>query len=629
MIKLNLKTTLVFCVLLAIHVSTVRSQTYTWMKGSNSYDQSGLYGTLGVPASTNNPGGRSGATTWKDASGNFWLFGGSGFDAFGNNDFLNDLWKYTLSTNEWTWIAGDSLVYQSGIYGTLGVPSSLNKPGSRAGAASWTDAAGNLWMFGGYGVDAFSSDDVLNDLWKYNISTNQWTWMKGSNANNPYGTFGTQGVAATANTPGGSLLGVSWTDASGNFWLFSGQGNNGTNTNPQGALHDLWKYTVSTNQWTWVNGSGLTDQDGAYGTLGTAAPSNIPGGRFIASGWADALGNLWVFGGLGLDATASSSNYDALNDLWKYTITTNQWTWVNGSNTAGQGGTYGTLGTPATSNIPGGRMGHMSWTDASNGDFYLFGGTGYFSTSQDDMNDLWKYSPTSNQWTWLKGSNNAATNGTYGTLGTAASPNTPGSRSVLAGWTDNLNNLWLFGGDGVPANITDYGNMNDLWKLSNCAAPVLTVSANHGPICKGESVTITAGGATSYTWNTTPVVQTNSIHVSPALTTTYIVTGSNGGGCQAVFNFTQLVNDCAGISGNSKSETFFKIYPNPSNGEFNVRASSQQGTSILIFNALGQKVFEQDLNSEQTLLQTGLQKGIYFYQLNNSAKSDAGKLIIE
>ncbi|HKO18926.1 MAG TPA: hypothetical protein VJU82_08575, partial [Acidobacteriaceae bacterium] len=36
--------------------------------------------------------------------------------------------------------------------------------------------------------------------------------------------------------------------------------------------------------------------------------------------------------------------------------TNNQWTWVGGANTTGSGGTYGTLGTAASSNVPSARF---------------------------------------------------------------------------------------------------------------------------------------------------------------------------------------------------------------------------------------------------------------------------------
>ena len=70
--------------------------------------------------------------------------------------------------NEWTWMGGANGAYQAGTYGTQGTPAPGNVPGSRAGAVTWTDAAGNLWLFGGLGYDPWSTSwRYFNDLWKY------------------------------------------------------------------------------------------------------------------------------------------------------------------------------------------------------------------------------------------------------------------------------------------------------------------------------------------------------------------------------------------------------------------------------------------------------------------------------
>ena len=64
-------------------------------------------------------------------------------------------------------------------------------------------------------------------------------------------------------------------------------------------------------------------------------------------------------------------------------------------------------------------------------------------------------------------SNPGPVDGTYGTLGTPAAANTPGTRSGFATWTDNEGNLWLFGGNAGS------GYMNDLWEYQPLApAPV-------------------------------------------------------------------------------------------------------------------------------------------------------------
>jgi hypothetical protein len=317
---------------------------WTWMGGSSTvgapfFGQSGIYGTLGTPAPANIPGGRYGSITWIDGSGNFWLFSGNGIDSTGTLGYLNDLWEYTPSatgdTGEWTWMGGNDTVGgnggQSGIYGTLGTPASSNIPGGRDAAVSWTDASGNVWLFGGFGADSTGTQGYLNDLWKYTPGTNgqtgEWTWMGGSSTvprayAGQSGVYGTLGTPASPNIPGGRFSAVTWIDASGNLWLFGGQGYDAVGN--EGYLNDLWRYTPSatgdTGEWAWMGGSSKVGysgggQSGVYGTLGTAALTNAPGGRLGPAGWIDASGNLWFFGGQGFDSLGLQGN---LNDLWEF-----------------------------------------------------------------------------------------------------------------------------------------------------------------------------------------------------------------------------------------------------------------------------------------------------------------------
>jgi Galactose oxidase, central domain len=104
--------------------------------------------------------------------GAIWLFGGGGLDGAGGKGALSDLWEYSPSANQWTWVNGANTAGTIGVYGTQGeaVPSSA--PGGRAGALFWTDTAGNHWLFGGYGLDNGGTSDLtqqqyLNDLWRF------------------------------------------------------------------------------------------------------------------------------------------------------------------------------------------------------------------------------------------------------------------------------------------------------------------------------------------------------------------------------------------------------------------------------------------------------------------------------
>jgi hypothetical protein len=120
------------------------------------------------------PGARTGASTWVDHSGNLLLFGGIGLGQ--NQDVApgayNDLWSYSPSSGQWTWISGadtGSATTVSPTYGTLGVAALGNTPGSSDSAASWIDASGNLWLFGGGLVSGtLITSNSLNDLWEFN-----------------------------------------------------------------------------------------------------------------------------------------------------------------------------------------------------------------------------------------------------------------------------------------------------------------------------------------------------------------------------------------------------------------------------------------------------------------------------
>ncbi len=67
----------------------------------------------------------------------------------------------------------------------------------------------------------------------------------------------------------------------------------------------------------------------------------------------------------------------------------------------------------------------------------------------------------------------------------------------------------------------------------------ITIPVNSATICAGQTTTLIASGATSYTWNTGP--QTNTLSVSPASTTVYTINGANAG-CGGTNTATVTVN---------------------------------------------------------------------------------------
>jgi hypothetical protein len=218
---------------------------------------------------------------------------------------------------QWTWEGGLRTVNASGVYGTQSAASAGDVPGGRQAASSWTDSSGKFWLFGGTGYDSTGDAGYLNDMWQHSPSTKEWTWISGGNGDNASGVYGTQGTAAAGNVPGARYSASSWIDSSGNLWLFGGHGYDSTGA--VGNLNDLWRYSPSTKEWTWVSGEEVANASAVYGTRGGAAASNVPGARYSARSWIDSSGNLWLFGGNGYDSTG---DLGYLNDLWQYTPST-------------------------------------------------------------------------------------------------------------------------------------------------------------------------------------------------------------------------------------------------------------------------------------------------------------------
>ncbi|MCC6370616.1 MAG: T9SS type A sorting domain-containing protein [Bacteroidia bacterium] len=507
-----------FCLiglLLIISFFNSAQNQWTWMHGSNTATNTiPAFGTQGSPSSTTSPGSLFGAVTWTDNSGNLWLFGGYSLP-YG---YHNDLWKYTISTNQWTWVKGPGLANQFGVYGSMNTPSITNNPGGRYLAHSWTDNSGNFWMYGGAGYSA-SSSGYLNDLWRYNPTTNQWTWMKGSSGPNQVTSYGNITVPQGTTTPGGRYNSCTFKDASGNLWLYGGYGYAAT-TATVGYLNDLWSYNITTGNWTWMKGSNVLDQYGVYGSTTVATPSNSPGGRRTPVSWTDANGDFWMFGGYGY----ATSTFGLMNDLWKYTVSTGNWTWFRGSNAPNSFGWYGTMGTPASNNDPGSRYYSTGFNVDNQGNLWMFGGYGYSASSASRLNDLWKYTIATNQWTWMKGSSVPNQLGIYGTQTVASPTNNPGGRYLQASWQDSNGYLWVFGGNGYTS--TDVGYIEDMWRFDLCNSPTLAVNVTNSQnlsICSGNTTTLSAtSGTNGIKWYATPAsttaLGTGTNFVTPALT---------------------------------------------------------------------------------------------------------------
>jgi gliding motility-associated-like protein len=373
--------------------------------------------------------------------------------------------QIVVAQYQWTWMGGDQSTNADGVYGTLGTADPSNIPGSRRGAAMWTDGDGNFWLFGGRG-HAEATVGPLNDLWKYNPTNQQWTWMGGTKVANTAGSYGFRGIPLPTNYPGARENAITWVDNGGNFWLYGGNGIAATE-GETGLLNDLWRYSPLLNQWTWVSGTSQVNQVGEYGRQERASLFNLPGGRMMATAWKGPDGNLWMFGGQGY---SSDDEVSELNDVWVYAPGTNLWTWMKGEKSRNADARYGDRGEFDNPNTPGGRHGSTGWVDKQ-GNFWMFGGiddNGFFS-------DLWEYRISDNQWAWMSGTRDP--NIPPDQDAPEAGDHNPGARALALGWTDAQGDLWLFGGSGYGGDAGT-APLNNVW--------VYSLSNNEWTLVKGD-----------------------------------------------------------------------------------------------------------------------------------------------
>lgn len=435
---------------------------WAWMTGDTANSSAASYGVQGVPSANNWPKAIYSGCEWTDKTGNFWFYGG--------NNGMSDLFKYDPTAGTWTWVKGPGTTGQAKVYGVKGVPAAANTPASRTQEIpTWTDNSGNLWLYGG-------------DMWRYTIGSNMWTWMAGAQGTTSSATYGSVKTFSATSTPGTRTEATcTWVDGSGFMWLFGG--------GQSGRKNDLWKYDPSTNQWAWWGGPTGTNNVGNYGVKGVAAASNWPPARYSYLNWYDPnTGKMYLYGGYGHTGKPMA-------DLWMYDAATDMWTWLSGSQTPNDAGQYGVQCVPSTSNYPPSRFENkQAWVDEC-GNLWHFGGFTYLSGT-GQLSDLWRYKPSTNEWTWVNGPQYKNTQVQFGQQGVPSPSNKPPNNYGSAGWQDANGQFWMYGGPGTYNCV--------IWKYypdPPTAAFTYAIGASCGEVNFTDNSTINCNYIKQYFWD--------------------------------------------------------------------------------------------------------------------------------
>ncbi len=596
----NLRSLLITFLLISFANSYSQGQ-WTWVKGPNTF-LSGLAviniqpveTTTLTPHPNNYPGGVNGSPCWTDDQGIFWLYATGG--GYGAGD---EIWKYDPATNMWTLMRGQrdytSLTNIPPIYGTQGVSNSTNTPGNRQGSCMfWKDNNGKFWLFGG--KDA--NNNYLNDMWMYDpdpMSTdyNKWTWVNGSSTPlfvQPGVVNSGVGVYDPLNSPGGRYHAATWTDNNGLLWLFGGDGwNNAAAGSWPGNMNDLWVFNPNPGspaygQWKQVrdnfyNAFGSINYSG-YGAKGVAAIANTPGGRFGNTAWTDLSGDLWLWGGNGM---LNSGSGKVGNDLWKYNINGDTWTWVSGDSVENVSGNYGPICNAAINYIPAGRTTTAAhWTDEC-GNLWMYGGMGLLNNNLVSYGDLWKYNIQQNKWALMNGSSITNTTATYGTMGQAAAANYPGTRAGSCYWK-NKNGLWLYGGYAIVSSYAMY--IGDFFRYADkpdaIITPSITSACNFAAVNFNNNSTANCNDMLhNYNWNFADP-SSGSLNNSSAANASHTFNAAGS------YTVSMVVDNCLGVRDTTYSVVTINSGPGLTTSANNATCGQNNGsTGITITSGTG------------------------------------------
>jgi hypothetical protein len=204
---------------------------------------------------------------------------------------------------------------------------------------------------------------------------------------------------------------------------------------------------------------------------------------------------------------------------------------------------------------------------------------------------------------------------------------------------------WSSGGNGQSTTVLPLAN--SVYSVTainaySCSAiatiqvttynkPVVTTTLSKLTICKGEAITITASGASTYSWISTTsgfLFQGASVTDFPATSTVYSVTGTDANGCVNTSIQALPVESCIGLNEFNQSLSDLRVYPNPTSNSLFVETSSNTSKSIEISDISGRVLFSAVYNDQRSQVDIGgFSNGIYYLRVQSENSVSVIKVI--
>lgn len=353
-----------------------------------------------------------------------------------------------------------------------------NHPSPRQGAMLWNDKKGNIYMFGGEGIEETGEVGVFNELWSFNLITQSWELKKGNRKVNQKVERYAKSIESINTQPEGRKGASTWVDKNGDLWMFGGRGFDNVSNYDQ-----MWHFSAKKNNWILMGGTDKTNQKNKVSNKKENSTGSLPGARYGSAFWSDKDGNFWMFGGSVYSNEKAKDSY--LADLWQFDF--NKKTWILVAGPIEEDPKVSASDKEDFGRIPSARAQASSWYNSNNNSLYIYGGYGLDPKALGDggLSDLWQFDIIAKRWILLKGKSGHFEKSITGVTGVASDDVTPGFRHEAISWTDDLGDFWLFGGQRTTQNNIMYLN-NDIWKYSPSNNKWMYIQSNgNPPIQKG------------------------------------------------------------------------------------------------------------------------------------------------
>ena len=172
-------------------------------------------------------------------------------------------------------------------------------------------------------------------------------------------------------------------------------------------------------------------------------------------------------------------------------------------------------------------------------------------------------------------------------------------------------------------SVTGYNGTCSNIQVSNVLVnPTPVVTVNSPSICVGQTATLIANGATTYTFNPGSITG-NPIAVSPTVSTTYTVSGSNSFNCSSVAVSNILVNLCTSVEEIAAvTPNVINVYPNPAENYLEVyNTVTSNKVTINLYDVTGKLITTKEGTFYKEYVDISkYAKGLYFVEVMNGDK---------